>query len=97
MHGCGRCVLGMMVGETENGVKSLTSLPFEDTVTKSCLIGLPNGLFGEVMSGNERPEGTLSLENECSEGTLSSETKRTKGTLSLGNECPEGTLLLERE
>jgi hypothetical protein len=103
IRGRARCLLGMMVGETCNVVMLLASLLFEDTVTKSCPIGLPNGLLREVTSGNERPEGTLSsgnertkdtlsLGNECPESTLSPGNERTKGTLSLGNEYPEGTL-----
>ena len=48
--------MGTMVGERGNAVVSLTSCPFEDTVTMSCPIGRPNGLLGadgDLSTGNE--------------------------------------------
>ena len=53
MRGRDRCVLGKMAGETGIAVMVLASVPFEDTVTKSCPIGLPNGPLREVTSGDD--------------------------------------------
>ena len=86
----------------------LTSRPFEDTLTKSCPIGRPNGLLGEedgdlstgkerpkaaLLLGNDRPNGTLSLEDVCRNGALSLRKDSSNGgTLSLENDRPNGTL-----
>jgi hypothetical protein len=62
----------MTVEEGVSAVMPLTSRLFEDTVTKSCPIGRPNGEDGDLSRGKERPKGTLSLGPDHPNGTLSS-------------------------
>ena len=104
MSGRARCVMGTMVGEVEELGKrgstvmiTLTSHPVQDTVTKSCPVGRPNGLQvwgedGDLSTGKDCPKDTLSLGNDCPNGALSLRNVQLNDSLSLGNDCPNGTL-----
>jgi len=61
--------------ERAYAVMPLISRLFEDTVTKSCPIGRPNGEDGDLSRGNERPKSTLGPDHP--NGTLSSGKNRT--------------------